>query len=128
MRSIADLLFDKARRDLDMARLGYAQDAQQYADQILYLCHQAAEKAMKAALVAYAEVPFKTHDLRLLIVHLKVHDPEWSSHQDSAELLNTKGHVARYQESFSDAELSEHAILAASEILQRAELKVRSMD
>jgi len=125
MRSISDLLFDKARRDLDVALLTREQDAQIYADQILYLCHQAAEKAMKAALIAHAEVPHKTHDLRSLLGRLQVHDPAWNSHTDAVGLLNSRGHVVRYLESLSDAEMVEQAIKSAKEILERAEPKVR---
>jgi HEPN domain-containing protein len=85
----------KASRDLGSARK-LAGGADPYLDVAIYLCQQAAEKAVKGLLV-YHDQPFKkTHDIGALVSLATRHEPRISAWQDAATRLTPYATEFRY--------------------------------
>lgn len=71
---------EKASRDIRMAELAISEELY---DEAAFHCQQAAEKALKALLVAYRIKPPKTHSLERLLVLLRDRvDVAWAYEED----------------------------------------------
>jgi len=85
----------KAQRDLAAARK-LANDPDPYLDTAIYHCQQAAEKAIKAALVLYDQPFEKTHDIRSLILLAITFENKFSDWLDVGGLLTPYATEFRY--------------------------------
>ena len=86
----------KARHDLSAAGLLLVRE--ELADVVCFHAQQAAEKALKAALVAAGRQPLRTHDLPRLLDELVVVDERWEEIRVSCEALSDFAVSPRYPE------------------------------
>jgi len=84
----------KARRDLEVARR-LAPDSD-FKDVVCFHAQQAAEKALKAAMLALGLEALRTHDLDLLLASLEETDPGWKALQEMCESLADFAVAPRY--------------------------------
>lgn len=77
----------KADNDLGFARAGFAAFDEFYS-QMCILCHDAAEKYLKAYLVFSKKVPPRTHDLELLLGRCEKIARGFEAHLDECKILN----------------------------------------
>ena len=65
-------------------------------DVVCYLCHQCAEKYLKAFLLAQGMTPSRIHDLEDLLNLCALHDAALATHLPLAQALNPFGVQIRY--------------------------------
>jgi HEPN domain-containing protein len=85
----------KASHDLAAAQ-SLAEPERAILDVAIYLCQQAAEKALKGYLVFHDRRPPRTHDLRSLIAAAAEIDQCFSAWNDAAERLTPYATLYRY--------------------------------
>jgi HEPN domain-containing protein len=113
---------DKAERDLRMAKLAMS-DTVPMPDQACFHAHQAAEKGLKALLVASdLDVP-RSHNLVYLLGQLEPLYPALRDHQEQASLLTAYGVSPRYPSWLAEETVEEanEAIDAAESLLAQLE-------
>lgn len=111
---------EKARGDLRMARLALGTESPLW-DQACFHSQQAAEKSLKALLVALDLAIPRTHDLVRLLDCLTVRLPSLEAFAESAALLTQFGVTPRYP-SFLAPETEEDArtaLASAEELTKR---------
>ena len=107
----------KAESDLAAARL-LTESEQTLPDQAGFFCQQAAEKYLKAFLIACDQVPPRTHDVDVLVELCAAIDPTFDQLQSQVEGLTEFAVIYRYPDAWSDEE-------AAFQSLEQVE-RVRS--
>ena len=126
MKKIAEEWLEKADKDLTAARL-LAEDEKLW-EGACFHCQQAAEKALKAFLIAAGERLPRTHDLVMLIRLCSTKGPDFEKLINSAELLNPFYAGTRYP-NLGVLEITkedvEQAINAARQIYDFASGKIR---
>ena len=85
----------KGDQDFEFARINFEEDKQFYA-QICFHFNQAAEKYLKAFIIANRLEFRKIHDLHLLLKQCKSKDPSFSQLEDDCEYLATFYIETRY--------------------------------
>lgn len=91
----------KAEADLVAARR-LAEGKPPLPDQMGFFCQQSAEKYLKAFLLAWSQVPPRTHDVDVLVELCAVIDPDFSQLQQVVEGLTEFAVIFRYPEEWSD--------------------------
>lgn len=91
----------KAEADL-IAACRLAEGEPHLPDQMGFFCQQSAEKYLKAFLLAWAEVPPRTHDVDVLVELCAVIDPDFAQLQQVVEGLTEFAVIFRYPEEWSD--------------------------
>jgi HEPN domain-containing protein len=71
-------------------------------DQMGFFCQQSAEKYLKAFLLAWDQVPPRTHDVDVLVELCAALDPDFARLQDVVEGLTEFAVIFRYPEEWSD--------------------------
>jgi HEPN domain-containing protein len=71
-------------------------------DQTGFFCQQSAEKYLKAFLLAWDQVPPRTHDVDVLVELCAVLDPDFVRLQQVVEGLTELAVIFRYPEEWSD--------------------------
>lgn len=71
-------------------------------DQMGFFCQQAAEKYLKAFLIASGEAPPRTHDVDVLVEMCAAVDPAFEQLQPQVEGLTEFAVIFRYPEEWSD--------------------------
>jgi HEPN domain-containing protein len=71
-------------------------------DQMGFFCQQSAEKYLKAFLLAWSQVPPRTHDVDVLVELCAVIDPDFAQLQQVVEGLTEFAVIFRYPEEWSD--------------------------
>ena len=101
VRALVQSWLTKAANDLATARiLGAAPDGP--LDTAIYHCQQAAEKAVKAFLVAHGMTPEKTHDVEKLVLRAAAIAPEFSQWIQCAAILTPYAWEFRYPDDLGD--------------------------
>jgi HEPN domain-containing protein len=93
----------KAESDLAAARWLTDSD-QALPDQAGFFCQQAAEKYLKAFLIACDQLPPRTHDIDALVELCAVIDPAFDQLQSQVEGLTEFAVIFRYPDAWSDEE------------------------
>jgi HEPN domain-containing protein len=93
----------KAESDLAAARWLTDSD-QALPDQAGFFCQQAAEKYLKAFLIACDQVPPRTHDIDVLVELCAAVDPAFDQLQSQVEGLTEFAVIFRYPDAWSDEE------------------------
>ncbi|PIP41209.1 MAG: hypothetical protein COX19_04160 [Desulfobacterales bacterium CG23_combo_of_CG06-09_8_20_14_all_51_8] len=96
----------KAQHDLTVAKR-LKNDNSPLLDVAIYHCQQAAEKAVKGFLVLHDQWFPKTHDIRLLLQLAIAITPDFSKHEDSADLLTPYATEFRYPGDMMDPTIEE---------------------
>jgi len=78
-------------------------------DSFCYICHQAAEKLLKAFLLYNLESVPKTHDLIFLLERSKAYDPSLEEFFDGISILNEYAVSARYPVDFETSRTTKEA-------------------
>lgn len=107
-RELVSAWLRKARSDLGSARKLLA-GAEVFPDTAIYHCQQAAEKALKAYLVAVDKPPAKTHNLVLLVQECTDVHPGFERWMDAAEALTPYATIYRYPDEMEPPDLDEAA-------------------
>jgi HEPN domain-containing protein len=125
MRRVAEEWLEKANRDLAAARL--LAEHETLWEGACFHCQQAAEKALKAFLIAVSERLPRTHDLVVLTHLCGAKDPSFEKLIDSAELLNPFYAGTRYP-NIGGLELTEEdvdrAVSAAKQVYDFVSRKI----
>ena len=93
----------KAESDLAAARL-LTESEQTLPDQAGFFCQQAAEKYLKAFLIACDQVPPRTDDVDVLVELCAAIDPTFDQLQSQVEGLTEFAVIFRYPDAWSDEE------------------------
>jgi len=125
VREAASSLGALARGDLGMARLG-CQNLGEYANLVAFHCQQAAEKVLKACLMAVGVEPPLTHSLRLLADLLKGRGLP-PPNEDDARLLGAFAVGPRYGAREVSPEEALAAVKAAERVLDAYEPVLRRL-
>lgn len=91
----------KAEADLVAARR-LAEGKPALPDQMGFFCQQSAEKYLKAFLLAWSQVPLRTHDVDVLVELCAVIDPDFAQLQPVVEGLTEFAVIFHYPEEWSD--------------------------
>jgi HEPN domain-containing protein len=111
----------KAESDLAAAR--WLTDSEQaLPDQTGFFCQQAAEKYLKAFLIACDQLPPRTHDIDALVELCAVIDPTFDQLQSQVEGLTEFAVTFRYPDAWSD----EKAAFQSLDQVERVRIFVRS--
>jgi HEPN domain-containing protein len=101
--------FERAKQDLKMISLVYTEGLNGMEDSFCYLCHQAAEKLLKALLLKYEKTAPKSHDLIFLLGKCQIYENSLSKLLNSLTILNEYSVAARYPNDFEDKRTIEDA-------------------
>jgi HEPN domain-containing protein len=85
-------------------------------DQMGFLCQQAAEKYLKAFLLAVGQVPPRIHDVDVLLEMCANVDPGFDRLRPLVEGLTEFAVVYRYPGEWSDVATARHALVQAEQI------------
>jgi HEPN domain-containing protein len=98
-------------------------------DQIGFFCQQAAEKYLKAFLLAAGQVPLRIHDVDVLLEMCAVLEPAFSQLFSLIEGLTEFAVVYRYPGEWSDVEAARQALVQAKrvQVLVREKLGLSSL-
>ncbi len=105
----------KAEDDLSAARR-LAGGAQPLPDQTGFFCQQAAEKYLKAFLIAAGQSPPRIHDVDALLEMCAVEDKAFEQLRHSLEGLTEFAITFRYPGEWSDVEAAEQALAQAEQV------------
>jgi HEPN domain-containing protein len=105
----------KAEMDLAAARR-LAEGDQPLFDQTGFFCQQAAEKYLKAFLIASGQVPPRTHDVDVLVEMCATVDPSFEQLQPVVEGLTEFAVLFRYPEEWSDEAAAIQALAHAEQV------------
>jgi HEPN domain-containing protein len=93
-----------------------AEGDQRLPDQMGFFCQQAAEKYLKAVLIAAGQVPPRTHDLDVLVEMCALVDPAFEQLGPLVEGLTEFAVIFRYPGEWSDEEVAGHALTQAESV------------
>ena len=105
----------KADTDLAAARR-LAQGDPPLPDQLGFFCQQAAEKYLKASLIAFGRVPPRTHDVDVLVEMCVAVDPAFDQLQSVVEGLTEFAVIFRYPEEWSDEATAVQSLAKAEQV------------
>jgi HEPN domain-containing protein len=105
----------KADADLAAARR-LAQGLPPLPDQLGFFCQQAAEKYLKASLIAFGQIPPRTHDVDVLVELCAAIDPVFDQLQSVVEGLTEFAVIFRYPEEWSDEETAVQSLAKAEQV------------
>jgi HEPN domain-containing protein len=105
----------KAEMDLAAARR-LAEGDEPLPDQMGFFCQQAAEKYLKAFLIASGQVPPRTHDVDVLVEICAVVDPAFEQLQPLVEGLTEFAVIFRYPEEWSDESVAIQSLTKAEQV------------
>jgi HEPN domain-containing protein len=105
----------KADMDLAAARR-LAQGDPPLPDQMGFFCQQAAEKYFKASLIAFGQVPPRTHDVDVLVEMCAAIDPAFDQLQTIVEGLTEFAVIFRYPEEWSDEATAAQSLAKAEQV------------
>ncbi len=105
----------KAEDDLSAARRLAGGD-RPLPDQMGFFCQQAAEKYLKAFLIAVGQPPPRIHDVDALLEMCAVEDTAFEQLRPSLEGLTEFAVTFRYPGEWSDAEAAEQALAQAEQV------------
>jgi HEPN domain-containing protein len=100
---------ERARQDLKLLEVVYLGGLNGIEDSFCYICHQAAEKLMKAFLVKHEKTVPMTHDLLFLLGKCLKYQNSLSKLLNSLTILNEYAVAARYPSDFEDKRTIEDA-------------------
>lgn len=103
----------KAEADLTAARW-LAESDRLLPDQLGFFCQQAAEKCLKAFLLATGEAPPRIHDV--LVEMCAAWDPDFEQLQPMVEGLAEFAVIFRYPEEWSDEPAARRALVKAEQV------------
>lgn len=105
----------KADRDLAAAQRLTGADPP-LSDQMGFFCQQAAEKYLKAFLIAAGQTPPRTHDVDVLVEMCSIIDPTFDQLQSVVEGLTEFAVIFRYPEEWSDEASAIRSIEQAEQV------------
>ena len=105
----------KAEGDLAAARR-LAEGDPPLPDQTGFFCQQAAEKYLKAFLIASGQVPLRTHDVDVLVEMCATVDPAFDQLQPLVEGLTEFAVIFRYPEEWSDEAAAIRSLAKAEQV------------
>jgi HEPN domain-containing protein len=105
----------KAEDDLAAARR-LAEGDQPLPDQMGFFCQQAAEKYLKAFLIAAGQPPPRIHDVDVLLEMCAVEDAAFEQLRPLLEGLTEFAVTFRYPGEWSDVEAAEQALAQAEQV------------
>ncbi len=105
----------KAEDDL-LAAHRLAEGDQPLPDQMGFFCQQAAEKYLKAFLIAVGQSPPRIHDVDALLEMCAVEDQAFEQLRPSSEGLTEFAVTFRYPGEWSDVEAAEQALAQAEQV------------
>jgi HEPN domain-containing protein len=105
----------KAENDLAAAYL-LAESEQALPDQIGFFCQQAAEKYLKAFLIAAGQIPPHIHDIDALLEMCAVVDSAFDSLRPLVEGLTEFAVIFRYPGEWSDMPAANQALAKAEQV------------
>lgn len=105
----------KAEADLAAAHR-LADGGRPLPDQMGFLCQQAAEKYLKAFLLAVGQVPPRIHDVDVLLEMCTTVDPGFDRLRPLVEGLTEFAVVYRYPGEWSDVATARHALVQAEQV------------
>jgi len=114
----------KAEDDL-LASRRVAEGTPPLPDQIGFFCQQAAEKYLKAFLLAVGQSPPRTHDVDVLLEMCAVEDPAFERLRPMVGGLTEFAVVFRYPGEWSDMAAASQALIKAREIQTLVRKKLR---
>ncbi|MBN1584159.1 MAG: HEPN domain-containing protein [Anaerolineae bacterium] len=85
-------------------------------DQQGFFCQQVAEKYLKAFLIAFDQVPPRTHDVDVLVEMCVALDPAFDQLQSVVEGLTEFAVIFRYPEEWSDEMTAIQSLVKAEQI------------
>ncbi len=85
-------------------------------DQVGFFCQQAAEKYLKAFLIALEQVPPRTHDVDVLVELCAAVDPALGQLQPVVEGLTEFAVIFRYPEEWSDEASADRSMNQAEQV------------
>ena len=95
---------------------------------VCYHCQQAAEKILKAFVIAKSETLIKTHDLAVLLNQCRKHEAEFNNYAKHCITLTTYAALSRYP---SNIEITEQqmkqALKDTHEVLKFAKLRLAEL-
>jgi HEPN domain-containing protein len=101
---------ERIKQDLKLLGVIYNEGLEGMEDSFCYICHQAAEKLLKAFLVKYGKTTApKTHDLVFLLGKCMKHESSLSVLENPLMILNEYAVSARYPGDFDDERTVEEA-------------------
>ncbi len=87
---------ERAKQDLKILEVIYSEGLDGMEDSFCYICHQAAEKLLKAFIVKYTKTVSQTHDLIFLLGKCRNYKDSLSKLLNSLTVLNEYSVAARY--------------------------------
>lgn len=100
---------ERAKQDLKILEVVYTEGLDGMEDSFCYICHQAAEKMLKAFLIKYMKATPQTHDLVFLLGKCQSYINSLSKLLHSLTILNEYSVAARYPSDFEDKRTIEDA-------------------
>lgn len=103
---------ERANQDVKLLEATYRAGVEGTEDSFCYICHQAAEKLLKALLVKRERMAPRTHDLLYLLGNCLKHDASLRHLQEPLTMLNEYAVSARYPDDFGDQRTQGDAVEA----------------